>query len=473
MSISQNESSQQSFDTLYSHWSATTDYSEAQLKLLSQLTVTLGGAWLEIYNQAIEIHPNRPQAAHYIAMNLVCCGAQGYLGAPSVNYNIGAGTSGDGKSWPNKTIEQTIPFLKSKIYQIPKPKSGDAFNKAFLAFDRPNCLFYMDEGLGNLLANFSKNTKNNSFYEAYKVILSCHEGPTRLLGSKNKHEGDDTPSVEFPRLTFNVDGQYSVFAECLTDPDFMPVGFFQRALFWQFKSPKGQEIDIKKEAEQPQRLSTELAIKDVTYINDLIKLDIKTTRIADLQPSASYGLCLPPCLYDWTKHYYAFCEEIKKSPNLYSNLTSRGRTNARLRYLADVHCWGRGKTQIEQIDVEVASLIISLSYENFKDIIKNCQQVPDEELLLYQLLKVLSNADQKGYSHSCLYNVGMRFAQSQNNQSLKSRYAAVVKNLIEDQLIVKSQNKQVSMGKTKYVYTFFITPMGKEYLTKKPDWIIL
>lgn len=470
MIIPQNEISQQSNDELYNLWKQTTDYNETLIELMSKLTVTLSGAWLDIYKRAYELHPNRPQTAHYIAMNLVCCGAQGYLATPSINYNIGVGCSGGGKTWANLTISQSLKNLKSEIYTVSKPKSGDALNSAFNCFPRPNGYFYSDEGLATLLANVGSKSNNSSNYEAYKGFLSCYGSPSTLLGSKNKDKEKDTASVLYPRLTYNCDGQYAVIASCLSDRQFLEAGYLQRSLYWHFLSPKKthktEKISLLEKSLRVETTADDLYLtcKELESLNKYVKQTYTSTALKDMCRPPSHKQTLPTPSHDWTIHYYRFCDAIKDAPVLYRQLTDIERIIEKNRYLSQLHAWARGSQSVDIIDVEVASLIISISYENFIDIYKASQVVPDEELLMWALLKSIDKARDKGISTSNLYNISMRFADANNNPSLKSRHSTILKNLLEDQLVTKAPN--ASAGRASKGFTYYLTEAGKELLTR-------
>jgi len=468
MSISQNESSQQSFETLYSKWSASTDYKDILVQLMSKLAVMIDGAWLEIFKQADVLHPNRPQASHYIAMNLVCCGAQGYLATPALNYNIGVGISGGGKSWANLTVTQSLNLLDSSIFIVAKPKSGDGLNSAFHCFPRPNGYFYLDEGLATLLANVGSKTTNSSNYEAYKGFLSCYGSPSSLLGSKNKDKEKDTASVLYPRLTYNCDGQYSVIASCLSDRQFLEAGYLQRSLYWHFVQPKkvikSNEMSLLQKSVQVETTTDDLVIRDLSSINKYVLHLYTSTALKDMCPPPSHKAILPLPSHDWTIHYYRFCDVIKDVPTLYKQLADINRTNEKIRYLAQLHAWARGSREVEKGDVEVASLIISISYENFIDIYRLSQAMPDEEQLMWVLLQAVHKAGPKGIATSNLYNTSMRFADSCNNPSLKSRHSIILRNLLDDQLVTKAPNCDV--GRKGKGFTYYLTDAGKEHLTR-------
>ena len=468
MNISQNESSQQSFEDCYSQWSSSTDYKDSLVKLMSQLTVMLDGAWLEIFKQADVLHPNRPQTSHYIAMNLVCCGAQGYLATPALNYNIGVGMSGGGKTWANTTVTQSLNSLKSQIFTVTKPKSGDALNSAFNCFPRPNGYFYSDEGLATLLANVGSKTTNSSNYEAYKGFLSCYGSPSILLGSKNKDKDKDTASVLYPRLTYNCDGQYTVIASCLADRQFLEAGYLQRSLYWHFVSPKkvikSNEMSLLQKSVQVETATDDLVIRDLSSLNKYVLHFYATTALKDMCLPPSHKAILPLPSHDWTIHYDKFCDAIKDVPTLYRQLADINRTNEKIRYLSQLHAWARGSREVEKIDVEVASLIISISYENFIDIYRLSQTVPDEEQLMWVLLKAIDKAGPKGVATSNLYNTSMRFADSCGNPSLKSRHSIILRNLLDDQLVIKAPNSFA--GRKGKGFTYYLTEAGKEHLTK-------
>ena len=468
MTISQNQQSQQPFDTLYSQWLATTDYRDSLVELMSKLAVILDGAWLKIFEQADALHPNRPQTSHYIAMNLVCCGAQGYLATPALNYNIGAGISGGGKTWANTTVTQSLNLLKSPIFTVTKPKSGDALNSAFNCFPRPTGYFYLDEGLATLLANVGSETTNSSNYEAYKGFLSCYGSPSLLLGSKNKDKEKDTASVLYPRLTYNCDGQYSVIARCLADRQFLEAGYLQRSLYWHFVSPKKEnkinQMSLLEKSVQAEKTTDDLVIYDLDCLNKYVLHLYTTTALKDMCPPPSHKKVFPIPSHDWGIHYTRFCDAIKDTPTLYRQLGGTERTNEKMRYLAQLHAWARGSLKVEEVDVEVASLIISISYENFIDIYRLSQAVPDEEQLMWVLLQAVDKAGPKGIATSNLYNTSMRFADSCNNSSLKSRHSIILRNLLDDQLVTKAPNSFA--GRKGKGFTYYLTEAGKEYLTR-------
>jgi hypothetical protein len=259
-----------------------------------------------------------------------------------------------------------------------------------------------------------------------------------------------------------------VIASCLADRQFLEAGYLQRSLYWHFVSPKKEnkinQMSLLEKSVQAEKTTDDLVINELDCLNKYVLHLYTTTALKDMCPPPSHKKVFPTPSHDWGIHYTRFCDAIKDTSTLYRQLGGTERTNEKMRYLAQLHAWARGSRVVEKVDVEVASLIISISYENFIDIYRLSQAVPDEEQLMWVLLQAVDKAGPKGVATSNLYNTSMRFADSCNNSSLKSRHSIILRNLLDDQLVTKAPNSFA--GRKGKGFTYYLTEAGKEHLTR-------
>lgn len=473
MIIPQNEISQQSFDDLYNQWKQATDYNDAQLKILSQLTVMIQGAWLDIFKQALALHKDRPQAAHYIALNIMCLAAQGYLKTPSLNYNIGVGLSESGKTWPNKSIMQTVPFIRSQVYPVAMPGSGGGLNTAFLAHPKPNCIYWKDEGLSDVYNALSPRSQNAHELSVYNKFLSIYGFLDSLQESKNKDDEKSTKAVLYPKLTFNIDAQDNIFKLCLDSRAVLEKGFLQRAFIWHFKRPRKAAISKLESSRKPSVSEDKLAIKNLGQLNELIPNYIDTTDInklisppSDGEHLAQYGQ-LPEC--NWEQYYDKFRDAIKDNPNLVKALSSTERMEGKIRFFAQIHAWGRKSKEVTTEDMTVAGLLASLHYANLRDIYINSFHTDKEVMLFKHLGEKLIKAADKGVTMANLQVTTARFAAKQSDPYLKSRFSVTVRSILDSGYAIKVPNNAI--GRTTYGYTLKITENGINFFNQELDKI--
>lgn len=474
MSIAENSSSQQSNSDLYNKWKQTTEYNDTQLKILSQLTVILQGAWLDIYNQAIKIHKDRPQAAHYIALNIMCLAAQGYLRTPSLNYNIGVGLSESGKTWPNNSIMQTIDLIKSGVYRISMPGSGGGLNTAFLAHPKPNCIYWKDEGLSDVYGAISPKSQLAHELSIYNKLLSIYGFLDRLEESKNKLEENSTKPVLFPKLTFNIDAQDNIFKKCLDSRAVLEKGFIQRAFIWHFKRPRKIDNNRMESSRHNKQSQDNLAIKDLSELHKLTSNFIDTTDITQLVIPPSDGEKFPnysdiqEC--NWEKHYNEFLHSIKDNPNLIRALSSTERMEGKIRFYAQIHAWGRQSKDVQTDDMTVGGLLASLHYANFRDIYINSFYT-DNEVLLFKLLgQKLIKSSENGGQGVTLANLQVstaRFAAKKEDPYLKSRFMVTIRSILDSGYAIKIPNSAIDRRANGY--TLKITESGIAFFNSNLD----
>jgi len=475
MTISQNQQSQQGIleeVNLYSHWLKNTDYSDTQIKILSELTLMLDGAWLDIYLQAIDIHKDRPQAAHYIALNIMSLAAQGQLKTPCINYNICVGLSESGKTWPNQTIVQSLPYIRSGVYRVAMPNSGDGLNSAFLEHPKPNCLFWKDEGLSDVYnAISSKNTQGFEL-AIYNKLLSLYGFVDSLDGGKNKLAENSTKSVPFPKLSFNIDAQDNIFKKCLDSRAVLDKGFIQRAFVWHIKGPKRKAVSRMDQSRKPKQKQESLAIKSLDQLNYLTPNFLETTDIKTLfDPPGenanfpNHSEHIPEC--NWEHHYNRFMDAIKDNPNLSNSLKSTERMEAKYRSFAQLHAWGRHSDVVEEEDVNVACLLISLHYANLRNIYINSFYTDNELLLFKHLGQKLIAASNRGVTVANLQVYTVRFANRLGDTYLKSRFSLTIRSILDSGYAIKVQNSKI--GTTTRGYTLQVTKEGIEFFNSNLD----
>jgi hypothetical protein len=385
MIIAQNESSQQgtvnnNFESQFQNISLY-QYSKAQKQIATDLVSHLSGHWGELYWGAQEIlsgekeQPNNfIQQSLYISTAIMGLSTQNIYNFFPCHWYICIGESGSGKSLCNEIIAKTLIKLRNKCWPVVMPASREGL---YTIFDpqkdgyvpNPNIFLDFDEGLGHLHKLWpSYGAELPHVLSPLIDTLLKSYGPCSFLPEiTNKDPAKSSKRVESPRIGLTTNGQNFTIA---TSDRFLDKGFYQRSFVFDFVGkivPKN--LDSFLDAAESKNISTELAILDKYWENLNKSFPFEFSLQTKIRTYAKKGRLPNPTVgYDFHEDYSELMQYLNKGGHEAhaKALTEQYQNRLTERFVsyAWLHAWGAGRLSPNEQDTTVASLFISLHYQN-------------------------------------------------------------------------------------------------------------
>jgi len=386
MNISQNEPSQQSFKAIKNPLQLTNSYkqSESQIKLTTDLSVIIEGAFKDLYLGAMELFSGSEtdlsqfqQQSLYVATSVMGCVTQDYLNLFCNHWFICVGESGSRKTIANQIIKNTIIRTKNKCYPINMPASREGLYSRLGVeggIPKPNVFIEFDEGLNKLYKLWAnQKPESNSALNGLMSTLIESYGPVQELSEiTNKDLTKSSKAVLSPRIALTLNGQGLSFAKAVTSDSFLNNGFYHRCLVFDFVV---KETDDSQDNYLNEDYDSDLLInnKYLDYLNWLIKHEGNLPS----KPCIKYRIkgASPRSDYDFKQDYYELLEYLNSNCPPVHTLAivdqHNSRMKERIKTLAWLHAWGRGAEKWDTIDVTFAYMLGGLHYQNILNRLKN------------------------------------------------------------------------------------------------------
>jgi hypothetical protein len=375
-------------------------YSKAQEALAADIASKLEGDWGSLYWGAQDIlsgngvQPNNfIQQSIYIATAIMGLSTQNIYNFFPCHWYICIGESGAGKSLANEIIGKTLLKLRNKCWHVVMPASREGL---YTKFDpqkegyvpNPNVFLDYDEGLGHLLKLWPAfgSEPPSILAPLIDTLLKAYGPCSHLPEITNKDPTKSSRRVEKPRIGFTTNGQNFQLA---TSDKFLEKGFYQRCYVFDFVGKVvPQNIDSFLDSAESKNTSSELAISD-KYLADLNnKFPYELTLEPKIIAYAKKGrLPNPTTGHDFHEDYSELMEYLNKGGHEYHAKAIaeqyRNRLVERFVSYAWLHAWGAGREAPTEADTTIASLFISLHYQN---ILNRMKYMPKDNPHDYDLI---------------------------------------------------------------------------------------
>lgn len=407
MSISQSRSSQQLSESTDKHLFENLNIytqSQKQIDLAVDLSSSLQGVWAELYwgaqnilsgpsSQSSQVAYNIQQSI-YIASALMGVTTQNYLNAFPCHWFICIGESGAGKSLANVIIEKTLNKIINKCWHIGMPASRQGL---YSKFDRTkdgvptnNVFIDFDEGLNALLTHLwpSNGLENTGpLGPLVETLLKAYGPCSHMPEITNKDPLHSCKRVESPRIGLTANGQNFQLAYSTR---FLEKGFYHRSFVYDFVG-KNIKQDMKSFLDDTENTvkDSDLSIPD----NFLSRLNQKFLTEAPgefIYKFVKAGRLPDPPIEDFHEDYHELMEYLNTNDHEYHARAIaeqyRNRSKERFHCYAWLHAWGSDRDKPNTDDVTVASLFLSLHYQNILNRVKN---LPNSKMHDYDLIRYI------------------------------------------------------------------------------------
>jgi len=421
MIIPQNVSSQQSFgpqkdnqEYLFENVNLY-NYSKRQEEIAVDLAGALFGDWASLYNGAQEIlsgpverPSNYIQQSLYIASAIMGFATQNFLNVFPCHWFICIGESGSGKSLANVIIEKTLSAISNvsanKCWHMGMPASRQGLYSKFDqtkegCVPNPNVFIDFDEGLNALLTQLwplNGIECTGPLGPLIETLLKTYGPCSHMPEITNKDPNQSCKRVDFPRIGLTANGQNFQLAY---SSRFLEKGFYHRCFVYDFVGKVvSQDMDSFLKDTENSVKDTDLAIERKYWE----PLNVKFMNAMPLPQGQMFhrfvkqGPLPKPEVEDFHKDYHELMEYLNTNNYEYHARAIaeqyRNRCKERFHAYAWLHAWGCERERPNKDDTSVASLFLSLHYQNILNRMKN---LPKANLHDYDLIKYIYQAIMK------------------------------------------------------------------------------
>lgn len=416
MIIPQNEPSQQSFglqkdnqEHLFENVNLY-NYSQKQQEIAVDLIKVLCGDWRQLYEGAqqilsgpVERPSNYIQQSLYIASAIMGFATQNYLNVFPCHWFICIGESGSGKSLANVIIEKTLYNIKNnKCWHMAMPASRQGLYSKFNqtkegSVPNPNVFIDFDEGLNALLTQLwplNGIECTGPLGPLIETLLKTYGPCSHMPEINNKDPNQSCKRVDFPRIGLTANGQNFQLAY---SSRFLEKGFYHRCFVYDFvgKVVPQDMVSFLDDVENTVK-NSDLSIGEEYLKSFNSKLFYKLPQNEPVHKFVQSGRLPNPSGHDFHEDYHELMEYLNTNNYEYHARAIaeqyKNRCKERFHAYAWLHAWGCDRKKPIGQDTAVASLFLSLHYQNILNRMKN---LPKANLHDYDLIKYIYQAIKK------------------------------------------------------------------------------